>query len=76
MIVLFVVVVQSLCHVRLCSPWTAAHHVSLSFTISWSMLKFMFIDSVMPSNHLVLCCPLLLPSIFPIIGVFSKELAL
>ena len=52
------------------TPWTA----SLSFTISWSLLKLMPIDSVMPSNHLILCHPLLLPpSIFPSIRVFSSE---
>ena len=49
---------------------------SLSFTISWSLLKLMSIESVMPSNHLILCCPLFLPSIFPSIRVFSNELAL
>ena len=57
--------------------WTAARQASLSFTISWSLLKFMSIESVMLSNHLILCCPLLLlPSIFPSIGIFSHELAL
>ena len=57
--------------------WTAACQASLSFTISWSLLKLMSIESVMPSNHLILCHPLLLlPSIFPSIRVFSKELAL
>ena len=71
------VVVQSLSHVQLCSnPWTATCQASLSFTISRSLLKFMSIESVMPSNHLILCHPLiLLPSIFPTIGVFSNELA-
>ena len=56
------------CH----SPsWTSAHQTTLSFTISWSLLKLMSIVSVMPSNHLILCCPLLLPpSIFPSIRVF------
>ena len=59
------------------TPWTAARQASLSFTISWSLLKFMSIESVMPSNHLVLCRHLLLlPSIFPIIRVFSNESAL
>ena len=59
------------------TPWTAAHQASLSFTISWSWLKLMSIESVMPSNHLILCHPLLLlPSIFPSIRVFSNELAL
>ena len=55
----------------------APHKTSLSFTISWSLLKLMSIESVMQSNHLILCCPLLLlPSIFPSIRVFSNELAL
>ena len=59
------------------TPWTAAHQASLSFTISQSLLKFMSIESVMPSNHLILCHPLfLLPSIFPSIRVFSSESAL
>ena len=58
------------------TSWTAAHQASLSFTISQSLLKFMSIESVMPSNHLILCHPLLLPSIFPSIRVFSYELAL
>ena len=72
------VVVQSLSHVLLsATPWTAALQASLSFTISWSLLKLMSIGSVMPSNHLILCCPLvLLLSVFPSIGVFSNELAL
>ena len=57
--------------------WTAACQAALSFTISQSLLKPMSIESVMPSNHLILCHPLLLlPSIFPIIRVFSSELAL
>ena len=60
----------------LCDPMTAAHQASLSFTISRSLLKLMSIESVMPSNHLILCCPLLLSSIFPSIRVFSSELAL
>ena len=56
------------------TPWTAACQVSLSFTISQSLLKLMSIKLVMPSNHLVLCHPLLLlPSIFPSIRVFSNE---
>ena len=59
------------------TPWAAVHQASLSFTISWSLLKLMFLESVMPSNHLILCHPLLLlPSIFPSIRVFSSELAL
>ena len=58
-------------------PWTAAHQASLSFAISLSLLKLMSIESVMPSNHLILCCPLLLlPSIFPSIRAFSSEVAL
>ena len=58
-------------------PWTAARQASLSFTISWSLLKLMFIESVMPSIHLILCRPLLLlSSIFPSIRDFSNELAL
>ena len=61
----------------LCNPWTAAHQSSLSFTISQSLLKLMSIESVMPSNHLILYHPFpLLPSIFPSIRVFSKEWAL
>ena len=70
-------VVLSLSHVRLfVTPWTVAHQASLSFTISWSSLKPMSIESVMPSNHLILCSCLLLPSIFPSISVFSNESAL
>ena len=73
-----VAVVQSLNRVRLfATPWTAAHQASLSFTISQSLLKLMPIVSMMPYNHLILCCPLLLqPSIFPSIRVFSSESAL
>ena len=73
-----VAVVQSLSCVRLfATPWTAAHLVSLSFTISQSLLKLMSIELVIPSNHLVLCLPLLLlPSIFPSIRVSSNESAL
>ena len=55
------------------TPWTAAHQASLCVTNSWSLLKFMSIELVMPSNHLILSCPLLLPSIFPSIRVFSSE---
>ena len=71
-------VIQSLSRIWLfVIPWTAAHQASLSFTISWSLLKLMSIESVMPSNHLILCHPLLLlPSIFPSIRVFSNESAL
>ena len=59
------------------TPWAAAHQASLSFSISQSLLKFMSIELVMPSNHLVLCHPLLLlPLIFPSIRVFSNESAL
>ena len=59
------------------TPWTEAHQAFLSITNSWSSLKPMSIESVMPSNHLTLCCPLLLlPSIFPSIRVFSNESAL
>ena len=70
--------VQSLSPVQLsATPWTAAHQASLSFTISRNLLKLMSIESVMPSNHLVLCHPLLLPpSISPSIRVFSNESAL
>ena len=60
-----------------CDPWTAAHQASWSFTTSWSLLKLMSIESVMPSNHLILCCLLLLLlPIFPNIRIFSNELAL
>ena len=56
------------------TPWTAACQTSLSITNSWNLLKLMSIKSVMPSNHLILCCPFLLPlSIFPSIRVFSNE---
>ena len=55
------------------TPWTVARQVSLSFTNSQSLLKLMPIESVMPSDHLILCHPLLLPSIFPSIRVFSNE---
>ena len=67
--------VQSLSHVRLfVTPRTAARQASLSITNSWSLLKLMSIESVMPSNHLILCCPLLFPpSIFASIRVFSNE---
>ena len=67
--------VQSLSCVQLfATPWTAARQASLSITNSWSLLKLMSIESVMPSNHLILCRPLLfLPSIFPSIRVFSNE---
>ena len=59
------------------TPWTIAHQAFLSFTISQSLLRLMSTESVMPSNHLILCHPLLLlPSIFPSIRVFSNELSL
>ena len=65
------VVIQS---VRLfVTPWTVACQASLSITNSWSLLKLLPIESVIPSNHLILCHPLLLPSIFPSIRVFSNE---
>ena len=65
----------SRCRVQLfVTPWTAAQQASLSITNSWSLLKLMSIESVMPTKHLILCCPLLfLPSIFPSIRVFSKQ---
>ena len=71
---IFIVVVQSPSRVRLfVTPWTAACKASLSLTISQSLLKLMSIESVMPSTHLLLCHPLLLPSVFPSIRVFSNE---
>ena len=76
MIVVFVV--QSLSCVRLfATPWTAAHQASPSFAISWSLLKVTSIESMMLSNHLILCHPLLLSlSIFPSIRIFSNVSAL
>ena len=70
--------VQSLNHIWLfATPWTAEHQASLSITSSWSLPKLMSIESVMPSNHLVLWHPLLLlPSVFPSIRVFSNKLTL
>ena len=70
--------VQLLSHVWLfVTPWTAAHQASLSITNSWNLLKLMSIALVMPSNHLILCHPLLFsPSIFPSIRVFSNEAVL
>ena len=70
--------VQSLSHFRLLvTPQTAEHQASLSITNSWSLLKFMSVESVMPSNHLILCHPLIFPpSIFPRIRIFSIESAL
>ena len=71
----FIIVVQSPSRVQLfATPWTAACQASLSFTISQSFLKLISIESAMPSNRLILCCPLLLlPSLFPGIRVFSNE---
>ena len=69
--------VRSLSHVRLfATPWTAARQASLSITNSQGLLKLMSIESVMPSNHLILCRPRLLPLIFPSIRLFSSEAAL
>ena len=68
---------QSLSHIWLfATPWTAARQAFLSFTTTQSLLKLTSIESVMPSTHLVLCHPLLLPSLFPSIRAFSNELAL
>ena len=74
----FIVAFQFLSSVQLfVIPWTAAYQASLTFTIFWSLLRFVSIESVMLSNHLILCHPfLLLPSIFPNIRVFSSEKAL
>ena len=67
-------VVQPLSSVWLfVTPWTVACQASLSFSISWTLLKLMSFESGMPSNHLILCHPLLLPSVFPNIRVFSNE---
>ena len=67
--------VQLLSRVQLlATPWTTARQTSLSIINSWTLLKLMSIKSVMPSNHLILCCPLyLLPSIYPSIRIFSNE---
>ena len=74
---LFIIVVQLLSHVQLfVTPWTPALQTSLSFTISWSLLKLLSVESLMPSNHIILCHPLLiLPSVLPSIRVFSRESA-
>ena len=65
--------VAQLC-LTLCNPWTAAHQTFLSITNSWSLLKLMSIESVMPSKHFILCRPLLLPpSVLPSITVFFSE---
>ena len=72
--IMFIVVAQSLSHVKLLmTPWTAAHQASLFITNSQSLLKLMSIESVIPSNHLILCHPHLLLSIFSSIRVFSNE---
>ena len=66
--------VQLLSHVQLfVTPWTVARQASLSITNSQSLLKLMFIELMMSSNHLIFCCPLVLPSVFPSIRVFSNE---
>ena len=68
------IIVQSLSHVQLfVTPWTATSQASLFFTIYQSLLRLMSIESVMPPNHFILCYPLLLPSMFPSIRVFSNE---
>ena len=58
------------------TPWSLVCQAPLSTTVSQGLLKFLTVESVMPSNHLILCCPLLLPSVFPSIRVFSNKLAL
>ena len=77
-VIVVVIVVQLPSHVRLfVAPWTAAHQASLSFTVSWNLLKLMSIELSVPSNHLILChALLLLPSLLPSIKVFSNESAL
>ena len=76
-LILLFLLLLLLSHVRLSViPWTTAHQASLSFTISWSLLKLMSVELRMPSNHLILCHPLLLlSSVFPSIRVFSSESA-
>ena len=73
-----IVVVQLLSHVQIfAAPWTAACHSVLSSAVSWNLLRFMSLESVMLSNHLILCCTLLLlPSIFPSIRLFPMSLFL
>ena len=73
--VAYVIVVHLLNCVQLfVTPWTATCQASLSFTISWNLLRFMSTESVMSSNHLILCCRLLLlPSVFPSVSVYSSE---
>ena len=74
LLIILCIVVQLLSHVQhFVNLWTTTHQGSLSITISWRLLKLMSIELVMPSNHLILCCPLLLLSIFPSIRVFSNE---
>ena len=77
-VLLVVITVQSLSHVQLfVTPWSSERQAPLCSTISQSLLKFTSIELVIPSNHLILCCPLLLlPSVFPSIRVFSNETAL
>ena len=73
----YAIVVELLSCVQfLVTPWTEARQASLSFSLYWSLLKLMSIESVMLSNHLILCHPLLLLSVFPTIRVFSNESAL
>ena len=73
----FFIIVQLLSRVQLLgTPWTTARQASLSFTISLSLLTLVFFELMMPSNHFIFCHPLLLPSVFPSIRVFSNELAL
>ena len=74
----FNIVVHSLSCVRFfAAPWTTSCHASVSLTISWSLLKLMSSELMMPNNHLILCCPLrLLPSVFPSIQVFSSDFTL
>ena len=68
---LLLFVVQSLSHIWLfVTLWTAAHQASLSFTVSWSLLNLMSIESMMPSNHFILCCPFSCPQSFPASGSF------
>ena len=76
--IVVVLLLQSLSCVQLFAiSWTATCQISLSLTISWSLLKLLSIESMIPYNHLILCCPLLLlPSVFPSNRVFSNESAL
>ena len=72
----YVIIVQLFSHVWLfATPWTTARQASLSFTVSWGLLKFISIESIMLSSQPILYCPLLLPSVFPNISVFSNESA-